>query len=38
MGIPKIMFMGKVTPSAIGTYKPGSAVGAASFIAAGTAI
>jgi len=32
------MLKGKVTPKAIGIYKPGSALGAAKRIAAGTAI
>lgn len=37
-GIPTVMLKGKVTPKAIGTYRPGSAFGAAKRIAAGTAI
>jgi hypothetical protein len=32
------MLKGKVSPNAIGMYSPGSAFGAASFIAAGTAM
>ena len=32
------MFIGKVTPKAIGRYKPGFALGTAIFIAAGTAM
>lgn len=38
MGIPMVILSGKVIPNAIGIYKPGSALGAACFIAAGTAI
>lgn len=38
MGIPKVILIGKVTANAIGIYNPGLDFGAASFIAAGTAI
>jgi hypothetical protein len=37
-GIPKVMLNGNVIPRAIGIKSPGSAFGAASFIAAGTAM
>ena len=38
IGIPKVMLNGKVIPSAIGIYNPGSASGAAKRIDAGTAM
>jgi len=37
-GIPIVMLKGKVTPNAIGIYNPGSALGAAKRMAAGTAM
>ena len=37
-GIPNVIFSGNVIARAIGIYNPGLALGAASFIAAGTAI
>lgn len=37
-GIPSVIFSGNVTPSAMGTYNPGSAFGAAMRMAAGTAM
>jgi len=37
-GIPTVMLNGKVTPSAMGIYRPGSALGAAKRMAAGTAM
>ena len=36
--MPREMLNGKVMASAIGTYNPGLALGAASFMAAGTAM
>jgi hypothetical protein len=38
MGIPMVMFTGKVTASAIGIYSPGLAFGTEILIAAGTAM
>jgi hypothetical protein len=38
MGRPIVKLNGKVSPKAMGKYSPGSALGAASFIAAGTAM
>jgi hypothetical protein len=38
MGIPMVIFIGKVTASAIGKKSPGFALGTEIFIAAGTAI
>lgn len=37
-GIPTVIFIGKVTASAMGSNKPGFDLGAAIFMAAGTAI
>ena len=37
-GMPKVMLKGKVIAKAIGMYKPGFALGAANFMAAGTAM
>lgn len=37
-GIPTVMFIGKVTASAMGRYNPGFALGTVIFIAAGTAM
>jgi hypothetical protein len=38
MGIPKVIFTGKVTANAMGIKSPGFALGAEIFMAAGTAM